>query len=109
LSWRKVSWRKAFRSVEVVVDAGAHNVVGHVRAQIDRGEYRTHSRKRVIDLTVVHIEIFELCRPIAGYDTFDAAASGPAGPGGVEAIGQGAAGEGAASNGERVSLLLISP
>ena len=81
MSWRKVSWRKAFRSVEVVVDAGSHNVVGDVRAQIDRGEERTHSRKSVIDRTVVHIEIFELCRPIGAYDTFDAAASGPAGPG----------------------------
>src|SRR5580700_11977323 len=95
-----LSWRKVSRSVEVVVQADAHHVVGDVCAQNDRAEQRTHSYKSIIDRTVVHIEIFELCRPIAGYDTFDAAASGPAGPVGAEAIGQDAAGEGAASNGE---------
>src|SRR6202040_2298873 len=47
----------------------------------------------------------ELCRPIGAYDTFDAAANGPAGPGGIEVIGHGAAGEGAASNGEGLGAL----
>src|SRR5579864_1252226 len=59
-----------------------------------------------VTCVVIHIEIFELCRPIAAYDTFDAAADGPAGPVGAEAVGEGAGGEGAASgNGEGLAAL----
>ena len=81
--------------MEVIVHADAHDVVGHVGAQSDRGE-RRHAGKGVVEGAEVHIEVFQFRRPIVAERTFNAAAHGPTGADGVEVVdaGDGAEGEG---------------
>src|SRR3977135_2098580 len=69
--------------IELVVDAGAHDVVGDARVERGR-DGRIHVRRdgwAGRDRSQIHVEIFELAGPIADQLRFDADARGPAGLG----------------------------
>src|SRR5580704_4633762 len=68
-------------SVQVVVQADAHDIVGDMGAQWNR-------RNVVGERAEVHEEIFELGGPVAAHHALDAAADRVAGLGGVEVGGR---------------------
>jgi hypothetical protein len=64
--------------VEVEVHAGPHDVVGHVRVDPQRGE-GTDAGEAVIDVAVVHVEIFDFRAPLLGKHPLRANAGRPSG------------------------------